>query len=175
MSMTLRRYARASAIGGLLCCVAAGCESREARVRRELETRYDENSAAFKAKDTTAVYVLRASDFHTETPDGLTHSFDDMRGYTRRLFEMIAQFDTIAFRIDSLGFRGDTAVVLAFQYTGRLQHLPGTPESELHHVTASVVQREQWVPSDRGWLLWRVDEIRDQQRWVDGVLQPPRP
>jgi hypothetical protein len=159
-------------IAAFLCCVLAGCESREARVRREIEARYAENSAAFKAKDTTAVYVLRADAFHTETPDGLTHSFDDMRAYTRRLFDMIAQFDSIAFRIDSLGFRGDTVVAVAFQYTERLQHLP--PDSALHHVTMSVVQREQWVPSDRGWLLWRVDEIRDQQRWIDGVLQPPR-
>lgn len=170
------RYARAGTVAALLCCAAAGCESREARVRRELEVRYTENSAAFKAKDTTAVYVLRASDFHTQTPDGVTHSFDEMRAYTRRLFEMIAQFDSIAFRIDSLGFRGDTAVVLAFQYTSRLQRLPGVaPDSALHHVTMSVVQREQWAPSDRGWLLWRVDEIRDQERWIDGVLQPPRP
>jgi hypothetical protein len=161
-------------IGALLCVVSAGCGSREARVRRELETRYAENSAAFKAKDTTAIYALRAPGYHTETPDGLTHSSDDMRAYTRRLFEMIAQFDSIGFRIDSLGFRGDTAVVVAYQYTTRSQHLPGTPDSELHHVTASVVQREQWVPSDRGWLLWRVDEIRDQKRWVDGALQPPR-
>jgi hypothetical protein len=37
--------------------------------------------------------------------------------YTQRLFDMIAQFDSIACRIDSLGYRDDTAVAVAFQYT----------------------------------------------------------
>jgi len=144
---------------------------RLARVRGELDARYAENSAAFAARDTSRVYHLRAPTFHTQTPDGRTHSFAEMKEYTARLFGMIARFDTITFRIDSLSMRGDTAIAIAYQYTSRLQHLPNTPAAELHRVTAAVIQREQWVPGGSGWLLWRVDQVRDQGLWIDGVLR----
>jgi len=144
---------------------------RMARVRSELDARYAENSAAFAVKDTARVYRLRAPTFHTQTPDGRTHSFADMKAYTARLFGMIARFDTITFRIDSLNMQGDTAVAIVYQYTSRLQHLPDTPAAELHRVTAAVIQREQWVPGGSGWLLWRVDQVRDQGLWIDGVLR----
>jgi hypothetical protein len=148
---------------------AAGLDT--AVVRRELEARYAENTAAFIARDTAAVNRLRAPGYHTVTPDGQTHSFDEMRAYTVRLFQMIERFDSVAFRIDSLALRGDTAVAVTFQRTSRLQHLPGTPDAERHRVVAAVVQREQWVRSPSGWLLWRVDQVRDQGLWVDGVLR----
>lgn len=150
---------------------AAEDSGRLARVRRELEVRYAENAAAFMARDTAAVYRLRAPGFHTETPDGRTHSFADMRAYTARLFTMIERFDTLTFRIDSLALRGDTAVAVTFQRSSRVQHLPGTPPAERHRVTAAVLQREQWVPGAAGWLLWRVDRVRDQGLWIDGVLR----
>ena len=146
--------------------------NRLALVRRELDARYAENSAAFAARDSGRVYRLRAPTFHTETPDGRTHSFADMKAYTARLFGMIARFDTISFRIDSLSLRGDTAVAIVYQYTSRLQHLPSTPAAEVHRVAAAVRQREQWVPGREGWLLWRVDQVRDQGLWIDGVLRP---
>jgi hypothetical protein len=150
---------------------AAPAPDRLARVRRELEARYDENARAFIAQDTAAVYALRAADFHTETPDGRTHTFADMRAYTERLFAMIERFDTLTFRIDSLSLRGDTAVAVVFQRSSRLQHLPGTPAGELHRVSAAVIQREQWVRGPTGWLLWRVDQVRDQGLWIDGELR----
>ena len=161
-------------------CLAAGCaaaqvatpaagDARLARVRRELEARYAENAAAFTAKDTAAVYRLRAPGFHTVGPDGRTNSFADMKAYTVRLFSMIERFDSTTFRIDSLSMRGDTAVAVTYQRTLRRQWLPGTPPEERHRVEAAVIQREQWVPGPDGWLLWRVDEVRDQGLWVDGV------
>jgi hypothetical protein len=153
---------------------SVGGAERQAQARREIEARYAENSAAFMAKDTAAIYRLRAADFHTETPDGRTHSFADMRAYTRRLLGMIERFDTVTFRVDSLTLRGDTAVAIAYQRTDRLQHLPGTPPDERHRVTATVIQREQWVRGESGWLLWRVDQVNDQGLWIDGVLTPRR-
>jgi hypothetical protein len=142
-----------------------------ARIRADLERRYAENAAAFVAKDTAAVYRLRAPGFHTVTPDGRTNSFTDMKAYTVRLFGMIERFDSVAFHIDSLSLRGDTAVAVTFQRTSRLQHLPDTPAEERHRVTSQVVQREQWVPSESGWLLWRVDQVCDQGLWIDGTLR----
>lgn len=180
-----RVFARSVALSVVLAACANGrvpaqspptpsARERLAQIRLELEARYLNNAAAFTAKDTAAVYALRAPEFHTETPDGVRHSFADMRAYTQRLLGMIERFDTLTFRIDSLTMRGDTAVAVTFQYSSRWQHVPGTPESERHRVAGAVLQREQWVPSARGWLLWRVDEVRDQGTWIDGVRRPPR-
>lgn len=147
---------------------------RVAVVRRDLEARYAENAAAFVAKDTAAVNRLRTPDYHTETPDGRTHSAAEMQAYTAGLFTIVERFDSLTFRLDSLTLRGDTAVAVTLQQSTRWQHVPNTPPAERHRVTVTVAQREQWVPSPAGWLLWRVDQVRDQRRWIDGVLQVPR-
>ena len=147
---------------------------RLAVIRRQLETRYAENAAAFVAKDTAAVNRLRAPDYHTVTPDGRAHSAAEMQAYTAGLFTIVERFDSLTFRLDSLTLRGDTAVAVTLQQSTRWQHLPNTPPAERHRVAVAVAQREQWIPSPAGWLLWRVDQVRDQRRWIDGVLQAPR-
>lgn len=45
----------------------------EASLRVELERRYAENAAAFMRWDLQAIMALRAADFHTVTPQGVTN------------------------------------------------------------------------------------------------------
>jgi hypothetical protein len=67
-----------------------------------------------------------------------------------------------------LTVHGDTAHAVVDQRTVRQQRING----ELHEVRTSVVQRESWIRAPKGWLMWRVDEIRPGKTLVDGKAPP---
>jgi hypothetical protein len=51
------------------------------------------------------------------------------------------------------------------QRTVRKQRLP---DGTLHEIRTSVVQRESWIWTTAGWLMWRVDQIKPGPTLVDG-------
>jgi hypothetical protein len=64
---------------------------------------------------------------------------------------------------------GDTAHAVVEQRTIRRQRLP---DGTLHEIRTSVVQRESWIRTGQGWLMWRVDQIQPGQTLVDGKPPP---
>ena len=156
---------------------APPAEDRTAVVRGELEARYAENEAGFRARDPDRVMRLRHPEFHTITPDGNVSSREQMYERTRSFIARIERFDSLSEAITALALEGDTAHAVVDQRTLRQQRLP---DGKLHEVRTSVVQRESWVKTPGGWLLWRVDQIRPGETLVDGKPQspadlPPRP
>ena len=136
-----------------------------ALVRRQLQTRYDENRRAFFAKDLDAIMALRTDDFHTVTPDGLTHDRAEMRLMTQALLNGIDKWISTTFDIDSLTLEGDLARAIVRQHVDRIAL---RADGQLHHVETWVTQRETWRKTPDGWKLYRVDSLRDQRRLVDG-------
>jgi hypothetical protein len=67
--------------------------------------------------------------------------------------------------IDSLRVSGDTAFAIGSQHLDRMAL---RPDNAVHHVETWVTQRETWIRHGGKWLLWRVDQLRDQRRLVDG-------
>ena len=166
----------------LTCCALllgasqSGCGRRStpsdkdmAVVRRELEQRYAENEEGFKAKDPDRVMRLRHPDFHTITPDGKVSNREQMYDRTRAFINRIAQFDSLSETITALTLSGDTAHAIVAQSTVRKQMFP---DSTMHEVKTSVVQRESWIKTPEGWLMWRVDEIKPGATIVDGKPLP---
>jgi ketosteroid isomerase-like protein len=139
-----------------------------ADVRADLEKAYQENTAAFLRWDLAAVMALRAPDFHTVTPDGATQDRQAMEQYIGGIMNGIKKWNRIDFTIDSLDVRGDTAFATVSQHVDR-QAL--RPDNLVHHVETWVTQRETWVRRDARWLMWRVDQLRNQRRLVDGQAQ----
>ena len=137
----------------------------EAEVRSKLEKAYEENAAAFLRWDLPAVMALRAPDFHTVTPDGGTQDRRAMELYITGIMNGIKKWNTIDFTIDSLDVRGDTAFATVSQHLDRMAL---RADNLVHHVESWVTQRETWVRHDARWLLWRVDQLRNQRRLVDG-------
>jgi Domain of unknown function (DUF4440) len=167
----LKRWALAGAL-----VVAMGChQGRPAskspaqdpltEVRHELEARYAENEAGFMARDPDRVMRLRHPDFHTITPDGKVSTREQMYDRTRAFIGRIERFETLSEAITGLTLVGDTAHAVVDQRTTRQQRFP---DGALHEVRTSVVQRESWIKTPEGWLLWRVDEIQPGQTLVDG-------
>jgi hypothetical protein len=135
------------------------------RIRGELERLYDQNTAAFLRFDLAGVMALRAPDFHSVTPDGVTHDRGAMERYIAGFMNGIRKWNAVTFTIDSLRVVGDTAVAIVAQHVDRMAL---RPDNQVHHVQTWVTQRETWVRYGSRWLMWRVDQLRNQRRLVDG-------
>lgn len=138
-------------------------------VKRELAARYAENEAGFFARDADRVMRLRHPDFHTITPDGNVSTREQMYRRTREFIGRVERFDSLSETITELTLAGDTAHAIVDQRTVRQQRFP---DGALHEVRTSVIQRESWVNTPQGWLLWRVDQIQPGQTFVDGQPVP---
>jgi len=138
-------------------------------VKRELEARYRENEAGFFARDPDRVMRLRHPDFHTITPDGNRSNREQMDERTRAFIGRVERFDDLAETITSLELAGDTAHAIVAQSTRRQQRFP---DGTLHEIRTSVVQRESWIRTPQGWLMWRVDRVEPGQTLVDGKPPP---
>ena len=163
----------------MLVAAAGGCTQRAASrgsipdsvavAERELGARYAENEAGFFARDPDRVMLLRHPEFHTITPDGNVSTREQMYRRTREFIGRVERFDSLSETIIELKLAGDTAHAVVDQRTVRQQRFP---DGALHEVRTSVIQRESWIKTPRGWLLWRVDQIQPGQTLVDG--QPVR-
>jgi ketosteroid isomerase-like protein len=153
------------------CTTAIGQGVREApgdaaTVRRELEEAYAVNNAAYMRNDIAGVMALRAPDFHAVSPDGQIRDRAAMQEYMQGIMNGVRKWNRITMTIDSLRVAGDTAYAIVAQYVDRMAL---RPDQQVHHVQTWVTQREIWIRSGRGWLMWRVDGVRDQRRVVDGT------
>jgi hypothetical protein len=77
----------------------------------------------------------------------------------------VRKWNAQAVTIDSLRVVGDTAYAQVLQHLDRMAL---RQDNQVHHVQTWVNQRETWVRSGQRWLLWRVDQVRNQRRLVDG-------
>lgn len=112
---------------------------------------------------------LRHPAFHTITPDGNVSTREQMYQRTREFIGRIERFDSLSETVTALTLAGDTAHAIVDQRTVRQQRLN---DGALHEVRTSVVQRESWIRTPQGWLLWRVDQIQPGETLVDGRRLP---
>jgi Domain of unknown function (DUF4440) len=138
---------------------------RVADVRAELERLYAANTDAFFRRDLPGVMALRAPGFHAVTPDGVRHDRAEMEAMIGGLMNGIREWKTQSLKIDSLTVVGDTAFATVSQHLDRMAL---RQDGQVHHVETWVTQREIWVREGSRWLMWRVDQLRDQRRLIDG-------
>jgi ketosteroid isomerase-like protein len=145
---------------------ATSQESAEVRrVRAELDSLYAVNAAAFVRGDVSALMALRADDFHTIAADGTVRDRPAMQEYMQGIINGISTWNQLTFVIDSLTVTRDTATAVVWQFLDRMGL---RPDNQIHHVQTWVTQRETWVRHGDRWLLWRVDQLHNQRRLVDG-------
>lgn len=170
VSVAFRGCTRFSA-AVLIACAPASVASRGtavprvAEVRAELVRLYEVNAEAYKRGDLAAVMRLRAPDFHALTPDGRRQDRAAMEEYMQGIMNGIRKWNSMTLTIDSLHVVGDTAFAIVNQHLDRMAL---RPDNQVHHVETWVTQRETWVQHGGAWLMWRVDQLRDQRRLVDG-------
>ncbi len=152
-------------IGSGLVSPAAGQEPIEAQVRVELDRLYALNTEAFQRGDVPALMALRSEGFHTIGANGEVRDRAAMQEYMQGIINGISQWNQLTFVIDSLTVVGDTAIAIVWQFLDRMGL---RPDNQVHHVQTWVTQRETWLCEGNRWLLWRVDQLRNQRRLVDG-------
>ena len=159
---------------GAAAVIVASCAAQRpsAAVKKELEARYAENEAGFFAKDADRVMRLRHPDFHTIGPDGKVMNREQMAERTRTFIGRIEKFESLSEKITALTLAGDTALAVVDQATKRQQRFP---DGTLHEIRTSVTQRESWIRTPEGWMMWRVDRIQPGQTLVDGKAIAPQP
>jgi hypothetical protein len=80
----------------------------------------------------------------------------------------VRTWNSMKLTIDSLDVRGDTAFVTMTQYLDRMAL---RSDNLVHQVETWATQREIWIWNGSRWLMWRVDQVRNQGRLVDGQPQ----
>jgi hypothetical protein len=88
-----------------------------------------------------------------------------MERSTMGLLNGIKKWNSLTQTIDSVRVAGDTAFVIMSQYLDRMGL---RPDNQVHHVETWATQRETWIRLEGRWFLWRVDQVRNQRRLVDG-------
>jgi len=136
-----------------------------ARVRQELEQQYQRLASASLSHDLAGMLALRTADFHAITPEGRTQDYATMATYTEGILNGIKKWNRATFTIDSLRVSGDTAFATIAQHLDRMAL---RQDNAVHHVQTWVTQRETWIRSQGKWLMWRVDQVRNQRRIIDG-------
>lgn len=172
MTRTRGRACLVAAVLILAACdlAAAPCDTSSVEAARKgLEAAYAANEAAFAARDPDAVMSLRHPDFHTIDEQGRASTREQMDQRTRTFIQRIIRFHSLRETIQQLEVHGDTAIATVFQETSRQQRIQDGSE---HRIDTSVTQREWWRCTPKGWLLWRVDEIRNPVTLLDGQPLP---
>lgn len=134
-------------------------------IRAELEALYQRNSDAYERYDLARIMALRTPDFHAILPDGSIRDRPAMETYITGFLNGVKHWKSITFTIDSLQVMGDTALAIVAQHLDRMAL---RPDNAVHHVETWVTQRETWIRTGGQWLMWRVDQLRNQRRLVDG-------
>ena len=163
-----RRHCCAGALmlATVLASPAVGQDSaRVTRVRAELERLYELNAAAYMRGDLAAVMALRSEGFHAIPASGVLQDRTAMENYMQGIMIGIRKWNQMTFVIDSLTVVGDTATAVVWQFLDRMGL---RPDNRVHHVQTWVTQRETWLYQGGRWLMWRVDQLRNQRRLVDG-------
>jgi ketosteroid isomerase-like protein len=168
MNATFHRVLRTCCFSLLATACASAPRADDNSVRQELERWYAENAAAYRASNLPRVMSLRAPDFHSITPDGRVNDRASMENYVQGIMNGVKEWKDMVFTIDSLTMRGDTAIAVVSQHLDRMAL---RPDNQVHHVQTWVTQRETFIRSGGRWLLWRVDQLRNQRRLVDGQPQ----
>jgi ketosteroid isomerase-like protein len=156
--LTLVNASSASAIHGIV-------EPDTAKTRKELEAWYQQNTAAYETWDFQAIMALRTADFHSITPDGKIQDRATMENYIQGILNGVKKWNRLTFTLDSIRVAGDTAFAIVSQHVDRMAL---RPDNAVHHVQTWVTQREAWIRTGGKWLMWRVDQLRNQRRLVDG-------
>lgn len=155
----------ASCTGAAVSPSAAVATPDTSSVRRELEQWYDKNQRAFSAKDVATIMALRTDDFHTVAPDGAVRNRAEMEQHTRSLLNGIDRWISQSNDINSLEVSGDLARAVVRQHLVRMAL---RSDGKVHHIETWATQDETWRRTPDGWKLYRVENVRDQRRLIDG-------
>jgi ketosteroid isomerase-like protein len=148
----------------LLGCMAVVSLADDAAVRKALQARYEQFSAAFKRKDVKAVLALGTPDFTWKLADGrVLNARASEKAMQEQLGEVKA-VHSMTTRIDKLQVEGLTATVWT---TGTVQATVAGEAGKTHKLVSTGKSKDVWVNKGGKWLIKRVEDF-SQSMTIDG-------
>jgi hypothetical protein len=157
----------------VLCAPVAATESTAQDARPAIEERYQRLAEAIRRNDIDQILAVIAPGY-TSVNAATSDTFDyaAMERYTRRMMAAIDSVIHIRNIIRDFQQRGDTAVADVCQEFSRVQRIDQIPR----RVDTSALQRETWIRLGDEWKRYRVENVRGNRWFVDGVrIDPSRP
>jgi hypothetical protein len=154
-----------------LCASATAATAQDARPA--IEAQYLRLAEAIRRNALEEILSFAAPGF-TSVNAATSDTFDyaAMEDYTRRMVGAVDSVIHIRNIIREFEQRGDTAFADVCQEFSRIQRISATPR----RVDTSALQRETWVRLGDIWKRWRVENVRGNRWFVDGVrIDPARP
>jgi hypothetical protein len=154
--------------------VLAGASPAPAQdARPAIEARYQRLAEAIRRSAVEEILSFAAPGFssvNAATSD--TFDYAAMERYTRRMVAAVDSVIHIRNIIRSFEQRGDTAVADVCQEFSRIQRVGEVPR----RVDTSALQQETWIRLGDEWKRLRVENVRGNRWFVDGVrIDPARP
>ena len=158
-------------VSGLVLCV--GREATAQNARPAIEAQYQRLADAIRRNVLEDILSFVAPGF-TSVNAATSDTFDyaAMERYTRRMVAAVDSVIHIRNIIRDFEQRGDTAVADVCQEFSRIQRV----DDVRRRVDTSALQRETWVRFAAEWKRVRVENVRGNRWFVDGVrIDPARP
>jgi hypothetical protein len=142
----------------------------DAELRHLFEGFYADYGRGVRDMDQRRWQKYLASDFVMISPDGKRHTAAEMKKYVEINARTTKRVLSYSNSIEALTRVSPTTVAaIILQKYVRVQAPEETP-SEGHEIRTSVVQREWWRKTPKGWRQYRVEELLTGPDYLDGKI-----
>lgn len=120
---------------------------------------YDRYQVAVRQRDSDAYMAFFTEDFSMTSPDGKVHDRAEMANYQKVNADTTKKVNSYSVSIEAINPLpgGDVAVIVLQKYDR--DQAPKDQPAKPHNIQTSVVQRETWHKTDKGWKIRRIEEI----------------
>jgi hypothetical protein len=139
-------------------------------LRGLFEGYYADYAKGVRNMDQTRWQKYLTPDFVMVSPDGKTHTAPEMKKYVEINARTTKRVISYSNSIEALTQVSPTKVAaIILQKYVRVQ-APAEDPTEGHEIRTSVVQREWWRRTPRGWRQYRVEELLTGPSYLDGKV-----
>jgi len=154
------------------CVRSSPLTAQERIAQRDIQARIDEAIEADEAKDFEAKIHYFAPDFTLRLVDGAVISREQTEKNLKRDMDWnITVSDQTTAKIACFELKGKEAGAIRDQRYVRT--VPDRNTGSPHELITSVRHKEIWVFTESGWLVKRIDVLKEGPIYLDGELYEP--
>jgi ketosteroid isomerase-like protein len=137
----------------------------------QFQARYTDYAAAVRAMDVDRYMAYFADDFSMRSPDGKLHDKAEMTRYQRINAQTTKRVNSYTADVECVHTlaNGDVAAVIVQKYDR--DQAPLDQPDQPHNIRTSVVQRETWRKTPKGWRIGTIEELVAGPVFIDGKMQ----
>ena len=132
---------------------------------------YTDYAAAVRSMDVNRYMSYFADDFSMRSPDGKLHDKAEMTRYQKINAQTTKRVNSYTADVECVHTlaNGDVAAVIVQKYDR--DQAPLEEPDKPHNIRTSVVQRETWRKTAKGWRIRTIEELVAGPVFIDGKMQ----